>query len=85
MLNKDSKHLSLQMVKFINLLSKSRLSDTNMEYKHDAATEVIRVYTFVLQPIYTYSAKKWLVPCDEIRVNAANLFVTIMTCANSRK
>jgi hypothetical protein len=67
MLNKDSKPLSQQKLKFINLLSKRRLSYTNGVYKHDAATKVIRVYLFELQTIYTYSAEKWPVPSDEIR------------------
>jgi hypothetical protein len=57
MLNKGSKHLSRQMVKFINLLSKGRLTDTNVVYKHNAATKIISVYSFVLQPIYTNSAE----------------------------
>jgi len=42
-LNKESKRLSAQMMKFVNLFSKSSLSVLNMVYKHDAATEDIRV------------------------------------------
>jgi hypothetical protein len=53
-------------MKFINLLLKSTFSDINLVYKHDAETEVIRVYSFDLQP--TYRSEKWLVPSDKIHV-----------------
>jgi hypothetical protein len=52
----------------VNALSKSRLSAINVVYKHDSATEVIRVYSFDLQPIYTYCAETLLAPSDEIHV-----------------
>jgi hypothetical protein len=56
------------MMKYINVISKSRISVINVVYKHDSATEVIRVYRFGLQHIYTYSAEKLLTPSDEIHV-----------------
>jgi len=42
MMNKDSKHLSRQMTKYVYLLSKSCLSVLNMVYKHDAEIDDIR-------------------------------------------
>jgi len=45
MLNKESKRLSTQMIKFVYLFSKSSLSVLNMIYKHDAGTDDIRLYT----------------------------------------
>jgi hypothetical protein len=55
------------MMKLYNVLSKSRLSVTNV-YKHTSATEVIRVYWFDLQHIYNYSSETLLAPSDEIHV-----------------
>jgi hypothetical protein len=55
-------------MKFINALSKSRLSVISEVYKYDSAIEVIRVYWFELQPIYTYCEGTLLVPSDEIHV-----------------
>jgi hypothetical protein len=67
MLNKDSKHLFHQMLKFINL-STNNLSDINVVYKHDATNEVIRVYLFDLPHFYSDSPETWLAPSDEIHV-----------------
>ena len=47
-LNNVSKHLSCQMMKFVYLFSKTSLSVLNMLYKHDAATQDIRVLSFHL-------------------------------------
>jgi len=51
MLNKESKHLARQMMKFVYLFSKSNLSVLNMSYKYDAATQGNRVYSFDLHTI----------------------------------
>jgi len=39
MLNKESKRLSTQMIKFVYLISKSSLTVLNMLCKHDAGTD----------------------------------------------
>jgi hypothetical protein len=56
------------MMKFTNLLSKTCLSDINVVDKFDAATEFIRLYSFNLQAIYTYSAETRLATGNKIHV-----------------
>jgi len=47
MLNKDSKHLSRQMMKYVYLLSKTCISVLNMVYKYDAEIEDIRLTDYL--------------------------------------
>jgi hypothetical protein len=55
MLNKESKRLLTQMLKFVYLFSKSSLSALKMLYKHYAGTDDIRIQYFELQTIcYKY-------------------------------
>jgi hypothetical protein len=61
-LSKAWKHLSRQMIKFLSLLSTSRLSDIKVLYKHDATTEIIRVYSSL---IYIYRPEMWFSLSDE--------------------
>jgi hypothetical protein len=48
--------------------SKRRLAVISVVCKYHSATEVIRLYLFDLQPIYTYCTETLLAPSDEINV-----------------